>query len=248
MKKNPKSITFQHAAAELCVSESTVLRLVQRGTLRATKPVLHNGHWTRRIIPDKSFLDELTRRVHGLKATRRKHIPDTRTVQLRNEDSNTFQTVTPAEEALEKCRNAMNICLEAQKACEKDMQECRSRAAECKGESAHVDEVADACRLHKDSALKSAAHVDEMNNVIRNWRDREAYHHQKCENSVMKCQDINDSITRYQHEVDTWAMEKLRTIKASELTCTRCTAILATACVLQLILAVYYTLCHHNII
>lgn len=69
-----------------------------------------------------------------------------------------------------------------------------------------------------------------------------------CINARKDCQDIKDSITRYQHEVDTWAMDKVRTIQASELTCTRCTAILATACILQLILAVYYTLCHFNII
>ncbi|MDO4221656.1 MAG: hypothetical protein Q4C88_06020, partial [Akkermansia sp.] len=69
-----------------------------------------------------------------------------------------------------------------------------------------------------------------------------------CNEARKDCQDIKDSITRYQHEVDAWAMEKVRTIKASEDTCTRCTAVLAAACILQLILAVYYTLCHFNII
>ena len=160
MKKNPKSITFSQAAAELCVSESTVLRLVQRGTLHATKPQLKNGHWSRRILVDNAFLTERARRQHGLKAPRRKHIPDTDSVQREferkareemmneifeqwcNGVSSPIQTATPAEEAIEKRLNAMNICLEAQKACSKDMQECRSRAAECKGESAHVDEAA----------------------------------------------------------------------------------------------------------
>lgn len=81
MKKNPKSITFSQAAAELCVSESTVLRLVQRGTLHTTRPELSSGHWTRRIVLDRSFQDERARRMHGLKAPRRKHIPNTDSVQ-----------------------------------------------------------------------------------------------------------------------------------------------------------------------
>ena len=45
-----------------------------------------------------------------------------------------------------------------------------------------------------------------------------------CNMARKECQDIKESITRYQHEVDTWAMEKVRTIKTSELTHTRCTA------------------------
>lgn len=239
------TLSTQEAALELRVSETTVKRLVRRGSLHATKPKKSRGHWASFIIVDKAFREEQHRRLHGLKAPRRKHTPDTDSVQKEFErkareerlneicerwckdDPSPIQTVTPPDDVLEKCRNAMNICLEADAACQ---------------------EAADACRLHKDSALKCAAHVDEMDNAIRKWRDQEASYHQKCENSAMKCQDIKDSITRYQNEVDTWVMGKVRTIQASELTCTRCTAILAAACILQLILAAYYTLCHFNII
>lgn len=69
-----------------------------------------------------------------------------------------------------------------------------------------------------------------------------------CNMARNACQEIKDSITAYQHQVDTWAMEKVRTIKESELTCTRCTAILAAACILQILLAIYFSLCHFNII
>ena len=187
MNKNTKSITFQRAAAELCVSDSTILRLVQRGTLHTTKPELVDGHWTRRIVWDKSFQAERARRLNGIKAPRRKTIPNPNLNLNLNPslDPSPIQTVTQKQKSeltqsamLERAENAMGICIDARK----------------------------------------------------------------------DCQDIKDSITIYQHEVDTWAMEKVRTIQASELTCARCTAILATACILQLLLAAYYTLCHFNII
>ena len=230
------TLSTQEAALELRVSETTVKRLVRRDTLHTTKPKKLRGHWASFIIVDKAFREEQHRRLHGLKPPRRKAAAKSLNMSPAL-DPSPIQTVTPEEEALEKCRNAMNICLEAQKACDKDMQECRSRAAECKGESAHVDEVADACRLHKDSALKCEMSARVCNEIAG-----------KVDENRRDCQNIKDSITHYQHEVDTWAMDKVRTIQASELTCTRCTAILAAACILQLLLAAYYTLCHFNII
>ena len=279
-------MSTQEAALELRVSETTVKRLVRRGTLHATKPKKLRGHWTSFILVDKAFREEQHRRLHGLKAPRRKHIPnplsrqsskgaaaDNPNLNLNPSlDPSPIQTVTPEEEAEEKCRNAMNICLEAQKACDKDMQECRSLAAECKGESAHVDEVADACRLHKDSALKSAAHVDEMNNAIRDWRDQEGSYYDKCEmvlrvcreiedkvdEKLRRCKELEESISKSHTMTDTWVNKWIARLDCSEGVYTRCTAVLATACILQLLLATacilqlllaaYYTLCHFNII
>lgn len=87
------------------------------------------------------------------------------------------------------------------------------------------------------SELEQAAMLERMENATG-----------ICNMARKDCQDIKGSIIRYQHEVDTWAQEKVNQIKRSELTCTRCTAILATACILQLILAAYYTLCHFNVL
>lgn len=168
-KNNTFSVTFTAAARRLGVSLSTVQRLVRKGTLHTTEPQLRRHHWTRGIRVDKAFEAERARRLHGLKAPRRKKIvpnPNPNPNRKFNPaDPSPIQTFTPNEmlqneyyglygnivltinseythATLEKCRNAMNICLEAQKACDRDMQECRSRAAECKGESAHVDEAA----------------------------------------------------------------------------------------------------------
>lgn len=181
MKKNTKSITFQHAAAELCVSDSTILRLVQRGALHTTRPELVDGHWTRRIVLDRSFQDERARRLNGLKAPRRKTIP----TEVTKYDPSPIQTVTPAEDAIEKCRNAMNICLETQKACETEVNKCKSIKKDLEG------------------------NFDKVNKWVRNWKD---------------------------------------ILKASELTNTRCTAVAATACILLILLAIYCSLCHFNII
>lgn len=199
MKKIPRirpTMSTQEASLELRVSETTVKRLVRRGTLHTTKPKKLRGHWASFVIVDKAFREELHRRLHGLKSPRRKHTPDTDSVQKEFErnareqrlneiceqwckdDPSPIQTVTPPEDVLEKCRNAMNICLEARK----------------------------------------------------------------------DCQCIKDAITRYQNSVDTWVNGKVRAIQASEFSCIRCTAILAAACILQLLLAAYYTLCHFNII
>lgn len=180
-KNNTYAILFTAAARRLGVSVCTVQRLVKKGILHATEPQLRRHHWTRGIRVDKAFEAERARRLNGLKAPRRKHIP----AAIDPLDPSPIQTVTDAKKneltqaaMLERAENAMSIC-----------------------------------------------------NMARN-----------------ACQEIKDSITRYQHEVDAWAMEKVRTIQASEDTCTRCTAVLAAACVLQLLLAVYYTLCHFNII
>lgn len=197
------TMSTQEAALELRVSETTVKRLVRRGTLRTTKPKKSRGHWASFVIVDKAFREERHRRLHGLKSPRRKHIPDTDSVQKEFErnarekrlneiceqwckdDPSPIQTVTTKQESeltqsamLERAENAMNICLEARK----------------------------------------------------------------------DCQCIKDAITRYQNEVDTWAMGKVRTMQAIELSCTRSASITSAACILQLLLAAYYTLCHFNII
>lgn len=193
MKKIPRihpTLSTQEAALELRVSETTVKRLVRRGTLHTTKPKKSRGHWASFVIVDKAFREEQHRRMHGLKSPRRKHIPNPSSRKSANSaaadnlnlnpalDPSPIQTVTPPDDVLEKCRNAMNICLEA----------------------------------HKD------------------------------------CQCIKDSITRYQNSLDTCLNGKVSAIQESEYSCIRCTAILAAACILQLILAAYYTLCHFNII
>ena len=180
MNKKPQSITFQRAAAELCVSDSTLLRLIERGTLHTTKPELVDGHWTRRIYWDTSFLAERARRLTASKP-RRKRMP----AAIDPHDPSPIQTVTDIKEKeqkqayiLERAENATGICNQARK----------------------------------------------------------------------DCQDIKNAITRYQNSVNTWVNGKVSAIQASELTCARCTAILAAACILQLLLAAYYTLCHFNII
>ena len=210
-------MSTQEAALELRVSETTVKRLVRRGTLHTTKPKKLRGHWASFIIVDKAFKEEQHRRLHGLKSPRRKHTPDTDSVQKEfvrkareerlneicerwcKDDPSPIQTVTPEEEALEKCRNAMNICLEAQKACSADKELAENAMGIC--------------------------------NVARK-----------------DCQDKKDSITRKMSMVDSWVNEWIARLDCSEGVYTRCTAILATACILQLLLAAYYILCHFNVL
>lgn len=181
-KNDTYAITLTAAARRLGVSVSTVQRLVRKGNLHATEPQLRRHHWTRGIRVDKAFEAEHSRR--------RKHTPNPSSRQSANSaaadnlnlnpsiDPSPIQTVTPPDDVLEKCRNAMNICLEAVKACEQAKQKV----------------------IHR---------ID---------------------------------------RVDRWVTKWINRLGSNEESNTRCTAILAAACILQLILAIYYTLCHFNII
>ena len=195
MKKNPKSITFSQAAAELCVSESTVLRLVQRGTMHATKPQLKNGHWTRRIVPDKAFLDELTRRAHGLKAPRRKRIPNPNPNLNLNPrlDPSPIQTVTPPAEP-------------------------------------------------------QPAFIVNARGYLATWHLQQPTLFLTANKAIFDFNGELDLVDRVAAHVNKTADYVSGQISSAEGIYTRCTAILAAACVLQLILAIYFSLCHFNII
>lgn len=201
MKKHP---TASRAAKLLGISREQVFKLIRQGKLNRGPVAKIDHRWHTTVMIDAQFNTQ--REARGLKPIFPESKQPPRLVLFEREKKPFVPNLNPnlnpnpgLEEAEEKCRNAMNICLEAQKACSSD----KERA---------------------ENAMEI------------------------CNDARKDCQDKKDSITRYQHEVDTWAMEKVRTIKASELTCTRCTAILATACILQLLLAAYYTLCHFNII
>ena len=211
MKKNPKAITFSQAAAELCVSESTVLRLVQRGTLHATRPVLKNGHWARFVIVDDAFNDELHRRLHGLKSPRRKHTPDTDSVQKEFE-----------RKAREKRLN--EICEQW-----------------CKDDPSPIQTVTPPAEPQPSFLVSARAylatwHLPQPTLYIRHNTatfhfDGEA---ERLDGLVARAEACADYVMTSGAE--------------HEETTTRCTAILAAACILQLLLAAYYTLCHFNII
>lgn len=189
MNKKPQSITFQRAAAELCVSDSTILRLIERGSLHATKPELVDGHWTRRIFWDKSFLNERARRLNGLKAPRRKHIP----AAIDPLDPSPIQTVTPPAEP----QPAFLVSARAYLA------------------SWNLPQPT-LCIRYNTASFNFDGEAERLDRLVARA--------EACADYVMTSGGNHED------------------------TCTRCTAVLAAACVLQLLLAIYYTLCHFNII
>ena len=189
MKKEPKSITFSYAAANLRVSESTVLRLVQRGALHTTRPELVDGHWTRRIVLDRSFQDERARRLNGLKAPRRKIIP----TDVTKYDPSPIQTVTPPAEP-------------------------------------------------------QPAFIVNARGYLATWHLQQPTLFLTANKAIFDFNGELDLVDRVAAHVDKTADYVSGQISSAEGIYTRCTAILAAACILQLLLAAYYTICHFNII
>lgn len=216
MNKKPQSITFRRAAAELCVSDSTVKRLIRRGSLHTTKPELVDGHWTRRIIWDKSFRAERARRLNGLKAPRRKRIPDTDSVRKEFE-----------RKAREKRMN--EIC---EFWSEKDPSPIQTVTPPAEQEPATEEDY----KRYFDELRKptTAERCENAMNI--------------CLNAVKDCANAEQKVTRRINQVDNWVTKWINRLDSNEESNTRCTAILATACILQLLLAVYFSLCHFNII
>lgn len=186
------TLSTQEAALELRVSETTVKRLVRRGTLHTTKPKKSRGHWASFIIVDKAFREEQHRRLHGLKAPRRK--ASAKPLNMPPElDPSPIQTVTqPAEP-----QPAFLVSARAYLA------------------TWHLPQPTLYIR-HNTATFNFEGEAERLDRLVARA--------EACADYVMA--------SGAEHEETT----------------TRCTAILATACILQLILAIYYTLCHFNII
>lgn len=69
-----------------------------------------------------------------------------------------------------------------------------------------------------------------------------------CLEAVKACEQAKQKVIHRIDRVDRWVTKWINRLGSNEESNTRCTAILAAACILQLILAIYYTLCHFNII
>lgn len=205
------TLSTQEAALELRVSETTVKRLVRRGTLHTTKPKKFRGHWASFIIVDKAFREEQHRRMHGLKAPRRKHTPDTDSVQKEFE----------------------------RKAREKKMDEILVNW--CEEDPSPIQTVT-------PPAEPQPAFIVNARGYLATWHLQQPTLFLTANKAIFDFNGDLDLVDRVAAHVDKTADYVSEQISSAEDIGTRCTAILATACILQLILAIYYTLCHFNII
>ena len=205
------TMSTQEAALELSVSETTVKRLVRRGTLHTTKPKKSRGHWASFIIVDKAFREEQHRRLHGLKSPRRKHTPDTDSVQREFE-----------RKAREKRLN--EIC---EQWCKDDPSPVQTVTPPAEPQPAF---------LVSARGYLATWHLPQPTLYIR--------HNTATFNFDGEAERLDGLVAR----AEACADYVMASGAEHEETTTRCTAILAAACILQLLLAIYYTLCHFNII
>ena len=118
MKQNPTAST---AAKLLRISREQVFKLIRQGKLRRGPVAKINHRWHTTVMIDAKFNTQ--REARGLKPIFPQSNFDGEAERLerlvaRAEASADYVMTSSVEE---KCRNAMNICLEAKKACDKDM-------------------------------------------------------------------------------------------------------------------------------
>lgn len=127
------------------------------------------------------------------------------------------------------------------KAREERMNEiCEQR---CKEDQSGIQAITD----DKKNELTQAAMLERAENAMHICLEAQKAcdkDMQECRSRAAECKGgsahVDEATSYVAHaKVECWSRERA---------CTCCTAILATACILQALLAVYYTLCHLNII
>lgn len=237
MKKHP---TAKQAAKLLCISREQVFKLIRQGKLRRGPVAKINRRWHTTVMIDAQF--NAQREARGLKPIFPESKQPPRLVLFEREKKPFAPNLNPnlnpnpaLEDTLGKARNAMNICLEAQKACEEASRQLKTATCTAAKTVNMPAEPQPAFLMCGRSYLTTwclpmpALHI-RHNTATFNF-DGEA---ERLDKLVARAESAADYVMTSGAE--------------HEETITRCTAILAAACILQLILAAYYTLCHLNII